>query len=163
VVGEVRLRPATEADVEVMAALQSEAYWSVIELLEPGSQDCPGYYERVIEKGHADAIAGWPTATIAELSNKPAGLCTLKYRRVTIDGLWVSPDLHRMGIGTLLLQDAIERLRRQGQEKAEISVHPLNPARRLYHRAGFQIARKTEQYSKGLDRFLPVWILHKAI
>ena len=57
---------------------------------------------------------------------------------LTINGLAVSPEHQRQGIGLALVQAALEEARRRGARKVSLRVLAPNArARRLYERCGF--------------------------
>lgn len=95
----VKLRPASEADIEAIAEIKAEAYWSNFNDLEPGSHQHPGYKELAFASDLADAKTDWPTATVAELNGKPVGVCYLEFKPALLSGLWVLPEMHGKGIG----------------------------------------------------------------
>jgi ribosomal protein S18 acetylase RimI-like enzyme len=159
----VKLRPAIEADVETIARIQSAAYWSNFNVLEPGSHDHSGYYEKVIAGGLKDAADDWSGTTIAEIAGVAVAVCILEFEPALISGLWVAPGLQGKGIGSLLIDDALERFKRRGNGVVKIEVHPRNPAVRLYRRFGFELVEATTRYSKGLGRDLPLWVIRRAI
>jgi ribosomal protein S18 acetylase RimI-like enzyme len=163
VVGEVTLRPATEADIETVAALQTAAYWSNFNELEPGSHDHPGYYDRVVDGGLKDATDDWGGTTIAEIDGAAVAVCILEFEPALISGLWVKPGLQGKGIGSLLIKHALERFKTLGNTIVKIDVHPRNPAVRLYQRFGFELVEVTARYSKGLGRDLPLWVMMRKI
>ena len=53
-------------------------------------------------------------------------------------GLW--PAFQRRGIGRALMQAALEAAWRAGHTQVALTVHPENPARRLYSACGFELA-----------------------
>jgi [ribosomal protein S18]-alanine N-acetyltransferase len=159
----VILRPATEADIEAIAAIQTAAYWSNFNELEPGSHDHPGYFEKVIAAANADAVADWRASTIAELAGVPVAVCMLEFGPALLSGLWVLPDMQGKGIGKLLIFEALERFKRRGEKLITIEVHPRNPAVRLYEQCGFQLAEVTTRRSNGLGRDLPLWVMTQLI
>jgi [ribosomal protein S18]-alanine N-acetyltransferase len=163
VVSEVTLRPATEADIEAIAAIQSAAYWSNFNQLEPGSHNHPGYFEKVIAGGLKDAAADWSATTIAEINGRPVGVCILEFDLALLSGLWVLPEIQGKGIGSMLIEEAFERFKKRGDRLITIEVHPRNPAVRLYARSGFKLSEMTTRRSNGLGRDLPLWVMKRTI
>lgn len=159
----VMLRPATEADIDAIAAIQAAAYWSNFDLLEPGSHAHPGYYERVVESARADAPTEWSSTTVALADGEIAGICILEIGASLLSGLWVKPGMQGRGIGSLLILEAFERLRRAGHRRIMIEVHPRNAAARLYERHGFRLIEETTRFSRGLGRDLPLWVMERPL
>jgi ribosomal protein S18 acetylase RimI-like enzyme len=159
----VKLRSATEADIGIIAALQTAAYWSNFNELEPGSHDHPGYYDKVVAGGLKDAADDWSGTTIAEIDGAAVAICILEFEPALISGLWVKPGLQDKGIGSLLIKHALERFKTLGNTIVKIDVHPRNPAVRLYQRFGFELVEATTRHSKGLGRDLPLWVMTRTI
>ena len=53
-------------------------------------------------------------------------------------GIAVLPPFHRRGLGRRLLQAALAAAREQGYSQVALTVHPENPALRLYESCGFR-------------------------
>jgi ribosomal protein S18 acetylase RimI-like enzyme len=60
---------------------------------------------------------------------------------VHIHSLYVEPGYRGEGIARRLLEEALDWGRRKGCLEAELNVLANNPARRLYERAGFEVAQ----------------------
>ena len=61
-------------------------------------------------------------------------------------------EYRNQGIGTELLHQMIQLLRREGYEKVSLSVQKENYASRMYLKAGFDVLRETEEeYIMVLD------------
>lgn len=54
-------------------------------------------------------------------------------------------EYRNQGIGTALLGQMIQLLRREGYEKVSLSVQKENYASRMYLKAGFDVLRETEE------------------
>ena len=54
-------------------------------------------------------------------------------------GMAIREPFRGQGLGTRMLADILERLRRNGVEQVSLSVDKRNPAFRLYDRCGFEI------------------------
>ncbi|WP_232324890.1 GNAT family N-acetyltransferase [Halobacillus mangrovi] len=55
-----------------------------------------------------------------------------------LSGMAVLPDDRGKGIGTLLLSEMINEVKKQGYSSMSLSVDPDNDARRLYEKYGFE-------------------------
>jgi [ribosomal protein S18]-alanine N-acetyltransferase len=164
VVGKVTLRPATEADISVIVAIQEAAFWSNFNELEPGSSEYPGYFEMWLDTVKADSVDEWPTTTIAETDSKSVGLCMLSLNLASISGLWVMPEMQGKGIGSTLIKNAFAILKNAGISTVEIDTHQRNfGAIKLYERMGFEIDRHEPRFSKGLQRDIPIVYLKLSL
>lgn len=54
-------------------------------------------------------------------------------------------DYRRQGIGTELLQEMLQLLRRDGYPQVSLSVQKANYAFRMYQKAGFEVVKGTEE------------------
>lgn len=63
----------------------------------------------------------------------------------------VLPSRHRRGIGTLLLEDFIDRARDQGIARVHLEVRDGNPATAMYLQAGFSPAGRRRNYYHAAD------------
>ncbi len=52
-------------------------------------------------------------------------------------GIAIEPEFQHRGIGEPLLRAALDAAREQGYRRVSLTVHPSNPAIRLYERCGF--------------------------
>jgi ribosomal protein S18 acetylase RimI-like enzyme len=164
-VGAPILREATPYDEPFLwEMLREAASWARLESEEPYALE-----DLLAISQMADYVAGWGRAgdagVVAEVDGQPAGACW--FRRFTAEhpgygflgedipglGFAVRPDRRRRGIGTRLLEGAIELAREQGHPALSLSVEELNePAQRLYVRAGFVVVgREGEAFTMRLD------------
>jgi ribosomal-protein-alanine N-acetyltransferase len=162
-VSNLKLRPAVEADISAIAAIQAAAYWSNFDMLEPGSLAHPGYWDLVVANAQREAETNWRDTTIAEMDGNAAGICVCEFNPALISDLWVLPEMQGRGLGTVLIAEALTRFKARGEKLISIEVHPKNPAVRLYERSGFKLSEVTTRYSKGLGRNLQLWIMTQQI
>lgn len=102
-------------------------------------------YRDVLE-ANPDAIA-LPEAQVlqgdvlvAELGGHLAGFAALDGGE--LDGLFVEPDLWRLGIGTALIEAAVHEARRRGLSLVTVVAEPS--ARRFYEKCGFRVEGEAE-------------------
>jgi ribosomal protein S18 acetylase RimI-like enzyme len=99
-----------------------------------------------VERGEVDYLCACPP------SGLPVGLVGVDYARSPGAGtLWqlaVHGALQSLGIGTLLIGAAEERIRGRGLDRAELAVEETNPrARTLYERLGYaEFGRETQPW-----------------
>ena len=91
----------------------------------------PGDVGIVVRVGRADAGACW-------MRSLPAGV-GLAYvdERTPQLGIALSPPFQRKGLGEPLMRAALHAAREHGYERVSLTVHPENPAIKLYERCGF--------------------------
>jgi ribosomal-protein-alanine N-acetyltransferase len=65
--------------------------------------------------------------------------------------LAVLPTHHRQGIGTLLLDDFMERARESGAARIHLEVRDGNPAVAIYRAAGFSSVGRRRNYYQGAE------------
>jgi ribosomal-protein-alanine N-acetyltransferase len=65
--------------------------------------------------------------------------------------LAVLPERHRRGVGSLLLDDFIERARGEGGARVHLEVRDGNPATEMYRRAGFAPVGRRRNYYHASD------------
>ncbi len=96
---------------------------------------------------------------VADIGNRVVGyIVTMDIDRYTgkIISFAVKPEYRRMGIGTMLLRNAIERLKSRGKKRILLEVRVSNvEAQRLYKKFGFKtISTLPRYYSDGEDAYL---------
>ncbi len=87
--------------------------------------------------------------------DEPVGATWLRYFSAAAPGygyvaddipelsIGVYPEFRNQRVGTLLLGSVIARSERDGLAAISLSVHPDNPAKRLYARFGFEVVTET--------------------
>jgi ribosomal-protein-alanine N-acetyltransferase len=98
---------------------------------------------------------------VADVGNRIAGyIVTMDVDRFTgkIISFAVRKEYRRMGIGSMLLQTAIERIKARGKKKIMLEVRVSNQAaQRLYKKFGFRITDVIHgYYSDGEDAYIMV-------
>ena len=119
----------------------------------------------------AEIVAGcWRSASrregrgwIAELKGRIVGcvfVAGVDADAAQLRLFFVEPDARKRGIGTLLLNVAIEFARGHGFSKLTLWTNSvLEAASRAYHRAGFRLAGRKRERKAGLDFEGQVWEL----
>ncbi len=83
----------------------------------------------------ADDMGGLVVADIGGVAVGFVGMKTLSAEVVEISHLWVDPDRHGQGVGTLLVEQALRTARRSGARTIRVEADP--DAVRFYARMGF--------------------------
>ena len=116
---------------------------------EPADDRLLTAVERLLERDEAEFLLGAPHSGEAA-----AGVCQLRYRfglwygapDCLLEDLFVSEAARGSGLGSALLEGAIESARGHGCRRVELDVNERNePAHALYERHGFS------SRSSGLD------------
>ena len=144
----VRIRPARDADAprlrEIAAA--SKGHWGY----DP---------ERVRAWAARLELAPPPghEVVVAEAADGPVAFAVLVPRGAAcvLDDLWVAPEAMRRGVGSRLLDHAVERARELGAKRVEWESEPN--AVGFYEKAGARFTGETSLSSWG--RELPVMAL----
>jgi ribosomal-protein-alanine N-acetyltransferase len=134
---EIAIRSMAEADVPAVVEIELASYrfpWS-----EGIFRDClrVGYVCRVV--AHFDTVAGY-------------GIVSAGAGEAHILNLCVRPELRCRGIGTLLLEDLLQRAAAAGVEIAYLEVRPSNTAAiRLYQSFEFEHIGSRRGYYQAPD------------
>ncbi|MEJ6022042.1 GNAT family N-acetyltransferase [Ramlibacter sp. PS4R-6] len=94
---------------------------------------------------------GKPTdvGVVAQVEGNDAGACWMRLLPEGVGlayvdahtpqlGIALDPPYQHRGFGTPLMQAALERAREHGYQQVALTVHPQNPAIRVYERCGFR-------------------------
>ncbi|MFQ5576437.1 MAG: GNAT family N-acetyltransferase [Anaerolineae bacterium] len=112
---------------------------------------CPRLYRAWLHKAinnRQDAVM------VAYLAGQPVGLiaCGAEEDTGDIQLAGVRGDMRGQGVGTALVQGALDWFRAQGARRAEVVTQARNvPAQRLYQQMGFFTRRMTLYYHKWFD------------
>jgi [ribosomal protein S18]-alanine N-acetyltransferase len=100
---------------------------------------------------------------IIEATGEIAGICEMlkewkPEKTAFIHSFYVTEKFRHKGIGSQLLDSAIDILKNENFDAAELTVNPENRiAVNLYNNAGFKEKEiKHDEYGKGIDRILMV-------
>jgi GNAT superfamily N-acetyltransferase len=127
------IRPATEADAPSLAQVQVRGWWrAYADFIPPEKmpeqEGCLARWRAAIPAGGVrvfdqdGAVAGYAYVRGDELAQ-----------------LYVDPPAQGAGVGTLLLADAVERLRAEGHARAWLHVYADNEGgRAFYERHGWR-------------------------
>lgn len=114
---------------------------------------CPRLYRAWLARALQDEAG---VVLVARMSDQPVGLIAcnrLDDDTGVIDLAGVREGMRGRGVGTALVQAALDWFRRQGMSRAEVVTQARNvPAQRLYQQMGFFTRRMTLYYHKWLDR-----------
>lgn len=113
---------------------------------------CPALYRAWLHRLLQDSSA-W--VTLASRENEPIGLigctCHPATGTGTIALAGVAASVRGRGVGTALVQDALDRFRERGLARAEVVTQGRNvPAQRLYQQMGFFTRQNVLYYHKWL-------------
>jgi len=137
----IRVRHMTSADIPLVHDMAQQCFTT------PWQTESFEY-----EISNRDAVL-----QVAEIDNKPAGyVCIRTILDVThIMDIAVSPELRRAGIGTRLLQSALQQVRSMQRDLKIITLEVRESniaAVRLYEKFGFkEIGRRKDYYKKPTE------------
>jgi ribosomal protein S18 acetylase RimI-like enzyme len=146
-----RLRPAEPIDVPALMLLKHKMLMeeraeisvqgTALDWLHQGFGPAPTYTAHVVENEAAIVvgmvifnerrIAGWPRPSLY------------------VQDLYVEPEHRRQGIGRALIAQVARDARDRNAAYVELNVREENPARRLYHRTGFEMVPNCLVYVLG--------------
>lgn len=102
------------------------------------------YILKSVEQGRVDVL-------IARKNGEPVGFINWSYptrwfqtstRQASVDNLYVKPAYRRRGVGTRLMEEAMNRIREKGVGNVEVSVLSDNvKAVRFYEKFGLRVYR----------------------
>lgn len=136
---DVELRPLRHNELEGLAAQIPETTAS--QMLNRWREQGLGYRELLAAVKDGEVVG---TVSIAESERPPRSLHLFAFE--------VAQHLRRRGIGGAVLNEVMNEARRRGRKQVFLEVRTDNPARRLYHRAGFR--RVGEPFTNSWWRYL---------
>jgi L-amino acid N-acyltransferase len=155
---EVKLRPATELDLSVINDIYNHyvlrSTCTYQEQPEPLSERYQWFSEHdarhpIIVAEHGRQVVGW--GSLSPYHRRSA------YRNTVENSVYVHPDWQEKGIGSLILQDLVDRAQRLGHH-AVIAVIDADQAHsvRLHAKFKFQRAGHLQQIGFKFGRWLDV-------
>lgn len=143
----MEIKKAIPSDAEKLSDLtiRSKSYWK--------------YGDDQIEKWKSELTITSAYILTSEVYNLFEGNKLMAYyayfsldeERVKLDNMFIHPDFIGRGFGNLLMNDFIDRARRQGYKKVELDADPN--AEEFYKKLGFKSIGKVQSSIK--NRFLP--------
>ncbi|MGB7654774.1 MAG: GNAT family N-acetyltransferase [Novosphingobium sp.] len=159
------LRPATPADVAALSALAIDAFKAKFAQLY-SAQDLASFLAESLEEGPVAAELANPARVyqLAELDGQLMGFAKIgltcgfpKYARgsqvMELKQLYTAAQATGMGIGSTLMDWAMDQFAQRGADEAQLSVYSENHgAHRFYERYGFEkVADITFKVGEQLD------------
>jgi ribosomal protein S18 acetylase RimI-like enzyme len=129
--GEISLRPATEADVDRLTEIARAAYGHYVRRI--------GAPPRPLVDDYAEVVRDFDV-TVAERDGAVAGLLVLALtgEGLTIENVAVDPATHGTGIGRILLEHSEAEARRAGFDSITLYTHEtMTENLDLYARIGY--------------------------
>lgn len=150
----IRIRPATAEDEACVAGIIRASMLASYALFLPAHQ-----FQKILDLDRPAQVAreNAPRFSLAEVDGVPAGAVLLKDDYV--DHLWVRPEFMGQGVGSALLDHAVDRARAAGFDKLTLDCLQLNEkALAFYQAKGFAVARTyvATNYLTGEDVCLMV-------
>jgi GNAT superfamily N-acetyltransferase len=128
-------RVATVADIPFLAAIRLEVIENA--LTDPGRVTRAMYHDHLVEHGR-----GW----VCEHKKTIVGFSIASLQNASIWALFVHPDYEGRGIGSKLLQHAVDWLFEQDVDMISLSTDPDTRAEELYKARGWE---RGEHISNG--------------
>jgi GNAT superfamily N-acetyltransferase len=129
------IRRATPADAGAIAAVQARAWrHAFADIVEPEQMPTPEHQE----PRFAEHIAGGGEVYVWDQDGRVAGFAALAGN--DLRAIYVDPPAQGAGVGTALLEAAVEALRAAGHTEAFLWTFEANGlARALYERHGWEL------------------------
>lgn len=95
----------------------------------------------------------WITISVVESGGAVAGWAAREKLDENITDFWIDPQHQGQGLGSVLLEEVEDEIRRQGFEKASLETHALNrDAVGFFEKHGYSVHWLTIAYNPKLDR-----------
>ena len=133
----IRIRPASAEDEARIAGIIRASMLASYAHFLPAHQ-----FQKILDLDRPAQVArdDAPRFDVAEVDGVPAGVMHLKNDYV--DHLWVRPEFMGQGVGSALLDHAVERAAQAGFERLTLDCFQLNEKALAFYRAkGFTLER----------------------
>jgi ribosomal protein S18 acetylase RimI-like enzyme len=141
-------------------AFLAEMLYEAVNWYDDGAEERPSLEATLATPENARYVDGWGRSgdvALCALDGRDEPVGAAWYRRFTADApgygfvgedvpelaIAVYPEFRRQRVGGLLLGALLARASRDGERGLSLSVHPDNPAKRLYARSGFEVVSDT--------------------
>ena len=131
----IKIRPMTESDVKSVSDLISAGYRFIAEPDGITDQQLKRLLEERCLPKHVRAIRNRFYCSVAEVEGRVVGLIALCGHN--IEELWVLPEYHRQGIGTVLFQHAEQSIANSGHGK--VAVLTTGYGKPFYQAMGMEV------------------------
>jgi ribosomal protein S18 acetylase RimI-like enzyme len=134
------LRPGTAADVEFILDVHARS-------MRPHVERQLGGWDAAAQRARILASTRPETHQIVEVGGTRVGCVWLREHpdELELVRLWLAPESQGSGLGGALVSDLCARADRE-RLPLRLRVLKVNPARRLYERAGFEVVQETETH-----------------
>jgi putative acetyltransferase len=133
----IRLRPARPDEETLIAGIIRASMLASYAHFLPAHQ-----FKKILDLDRPAQVAreNGPRFSVAEADGVPAGVLLLKGGYV--DHLWVRPEFMGQGVGSALLDHAVDRARRAGFDRLTLDCFEKNEKALAFYRArGFTVVR----------------------
>lgn len=143
------IRPAKSAEAQELARIGLAAWEKAIRVW---GEDADRLRENAKEAYFDFCTRAWPDILVAEWDGDLAGWGACEKADDFITDLWVTPEFQGRGIGTALLAQIEDGIRKRGFPMARLDTHARNAdAIKLYKRLGYRVKSYFVTYSEPLD------------
>ena len=163
----MKLRPATPADIPAIAAIYAHAVktgTASFELAPPDEAEMKSRMEKILE--------GKFPYIVAEIDGKVGGYAYASlyrtrpaYRFTVEDSVYVAPNMHRRGIGKVLLNALIEECAERGFRQMIAVIGDSNQAASIgVHKAcGFEHAGNLRSIGWKFEKWLDTPLMQRSL
>jgi GNAT superfamily N-acetyltransferase len=137
------IRPATDTDLDALLAIQRDT--CVVAFAHVFPPELYPFPVEEVRRGWGEALADPEVETyVAELRGEPVGSVSIGVGTGFLRTLYVLPDVAGQGIGSVLHDRALARLREHDHATASLWTLGENwPARAFYEHRGWRLAAET--------------------
>ncbi|EDM37614.1 putative acetyltransferase [Pedobacter sp. BAL39] len=163
----ILLRKAKESDIDAIQEI-ARITWAPTYVPIIGQEQVDYMLEQMYNKGVLlEQLLGGYVFLIAELGSKSVGFAAYSVedteRKIyKLHKLYVLPEVHGKGVGKLLINEVLDKVKTAGGSSLELNVNRHNKAKDFYLSAGFKI-KETVDLDIGNGFFMNDYVMEKPL
>jgi len=163
----ILIRKAKEEDIEVIQDL-AERTWQVTYSAYLAAEQIEYMLQKMYNKGELlSQLQNGHTFLIAQEGQKDLGFAGYSLvnggeQVYKLHKLYVLPESHGKGVGKILINEVVDRIKKKGGKSIQLNVNRNNKASEFYKRAGFEI-KETVDLDIGDGFYMNDYVMEKSI